>query len=1041
MRYRASLLLLALASLLAIAAFDAPAPNAEQPHPGFNGPADALTRLGFTDSQADAITSRVLPVDPQKFKYADDVNTPNTIDFPWTTVTGFGAAEVQFDVPTGLAREFRCNEAYPDGFRTFCTDGGPQPGVAYAVFITTFEGGSLLDDMGNYWVNLSWPTNIGDNPGWQPQGPFVGDTWQQASRITYITYGPDPWSMHVSQLQDGALIDDPDSHSFALLGGNTLLEFSPSGELMQGAPTWDAFSYGFAIHIHDGTFGSCPTCESTISAIPPVPRDTLIGWDVGDVIIAGAVDATPSPTTPASSSTDSGTTGSDTTGSDSSSGSDTTGSTTGSDTTSTTGGSDTSTGGGDSADSSTSSGGTDMTLLLGLLAGLGLMGAGGLYLWNNGLLLAGPGTGLTEEDVERSPTGAAGPTAPDPEIIAALRGTMGVDEDLETQTRQADLAWESLVLREQGVQERLIKNYQDLLAAFAQAWARFKAGAQAFGEAYLSAYNGSDALQQTARDWQVRQIGAKAIDIAVACVMLVRGVAQLGSAGFRFLRGLRGAADEAVGLAGAAAGTSEYAAAIAKAESAIEASPVLREAAEQLAATGRRDELVQLAAMADEAGIAFEQWFVQRKELIEELGGSIFNRQRMATLFEAMARSVLEARGWVQATAEQRNLISTLLVNGRGLINGTASLTPQEISAFRALVNGTDDFFGWVAKLYDEVSEVAGAADETVDFFGLVCSADDVSFLEALWTAIGRSGDDLTQLPNILRETLGPAKVAAIEAGESAAGGAALTTTGAVIAGSSGGGPQGPVQLGAIGSLDVYMGQYGITNDSFGGNLWDFVTSPVETSTGIWHTLWAQSEWNEFIENHEDDVKALGPSVANAIGALEAMQMLVRGDRLSSPTGTIGAPLRELQQVMRGMEQTFNSAPPAWQNQHRAEYDAKRAHIVQKINQIGESLQALNEFAFALTKFIDQLEALRRDEDGTHREAIEMLDPDIAVTLVQISFLLEGTAWRAFGGGQREQQTLTPEEIRAASERNQLWLEQYYQELDAIPEDYDSEGE
>jgi hypothetical protein len=1030
MGFRAAAVLVALAAVAALGATTAaPAPGGAGAV-AFAGPGDAFARFGFNDGQIELLTMQIGDVEPQKFKFADDVNVPNTIDTPWTTVTGFGAAEVQFDLLTGLAKEFPCNTLHADGFRTFCVNGGPAPNVPYAVFMTTFDGAFPVDDTGGLAVDLSWPTNVVGIEGWQVNFPFVGDTWQQASRIPHITGGQGPWMAEVIQHSNGALLPDPSSGSFGVLGGDTLLMFSPTSELMQGQTTWEGFSYGFAIHVHDGSFGSCPTCESTITAVPPVPRDVLIGYTEGDIIVAGAPDPVVEATVSATTST--GTTSSEATSTQTSAGG-----TSSTDTTSTGG----TAGDGGSSDAGTGGAGSSNGLwYAGLLAGFGAIGGGGFYLWRNGLLFGGAGTGLTEEQVERSPTGTAGPTAPDPEIIAALRGTMGVDTDLETATRQAYLAWESLMLREQGIQERLIQNYQALLASWAQAWGRFKAGSQAFGEAYLRAYQGSDALQQTARDWQVRQVGAKAIDLALALIMLVRGVAQLGSAGFRWLRGLRGAGDEAAGVAGAAAGSAEYAAAIAKAEATIEASPALRQAAEQLAATGRRDELVQLAAMADEAGIAFEQWFLQRKELIESIGGSIFNRQRMATLFEAMARSVLQARGWIQATAEQRTLISTLLVNGRGLINGTATLTPQQVTAFRTLVNSTDDFFEWVAKLYDEVSEVAGAADETVDFFGLVCSADDVSFLRALWTAIGRSGDDMTQLPGILREVLGPAKAAAIEAGGSAAGGVALTGTGALIAGTGGGeNPQGPVQLGAVGSLDVYMGQYGITNDSFGGNLWDFVTSPVETSTGIWHTLWAQSEWNEFMENHSEDLMDLGPSLANTVGALEAMQNLLESNRLDDASGPIGGPANDLRGVLRGMQQTFDDAPPDWQNDHREEYDRQRAHIVQKLNQIGESLQALREFATALGQFIEQLETVRRDENGQHRDAIELLDPDIAVLLVQISFLLEGTAWRAFGGGREHQERLTPEEIREASERHELWLEQYYEELDAVPEDYEVE--
>lgn len=211
------------------------------------------------------------------------------------------------------------------------------------------------------------------------------------------------------------------------------------------------------------------------------------------------------------------------------------------------------------------------------------------------------------------------------------------------------------------------------------------------------------------------------------------------------------------------------------------------------------------------------------------------------------------------------------------------------------------------------------------------------------------------------------------------------------------------------------MGQYGITNDGFFGNLWDFVTSPVETTGGIWHTLWAQSEWNEFMANHSGDLAALGPGVADALGALTAMQNLMNSNRLGDANGPIGGPAQDLRGVLQGMQQTFDGAPNAWQDAHRAEYDAKRSHIQQKLTQIGQTLAALQEFSKALTGFIQLVEQLRRTPDGTHRDAVEMLDPDMAVALTQISFLLEGAAWRAFGGGQ-QQQPLTPRQVERAGQ-------------------------
>jgi hypothetical protein len=264
----------------------------------------AFEYLGFSGPQASELMKLVQPIDPQRYRFATDVNGPPTLDDPWTQVTGFGAAEVQFD-PNSFAGSgaFKCN-MLGNGYRSVCADGGPQPGVTYTSFFTTFGDEFPIADSNEQFINLSWPTTIGDLPTWQSQGPYVGDTWQGASFIPYLTYGPDPWALQVSVLQDGTLIDDPGSQAFGLLGGNTSILFVPTSELMQGAPTWDGFRFGFALHVHDGTYGSCETCTSVITPVPAFPRDGLIPFAENGLVIAAGPATAPEPTSqPATSTT------------------------------------------------------------------------------------------------------------------------------------------------------------------------------------------------------------------------------------------------------------------------------------------------------------------------------------------------------------------------------------------------------------------------------------------------------------------------------------------------------------------------------------------------------------------------------------------------------------------------------------------------------------------------------------------------------------------------------------------------------------------
>ena len=173
----------------------------------YDGPREMFGELGFSEGQTDVFIVRMQDVTPQKYKFADSTTTPNTIDTPWTTVAALGAAEVEFDQLIGLAKEFECNTLHASGLRTFCVTNGPQTGVRYTVIITMFDGPFPTDDTGGLSVNLSWPTNVAGLPGWQAQGPFIGDTWQQAGRIPYVIN--EPWGMQVSQLDaNGSLMDD-----------------------------------------------------------------------------------------------------------------------------------------------------------------------------------------------------------------------------------------------------------------------------------------------------------------------------------------------------------------------------------------------------------------------------------------------------------------------------------------------------------------------------------------------------------------------------------------------------------------------------------------------------------------------------------------------------------------------------------------------------------------------------------------------------------------------------------------------------------------
>ena len=267
---------------------------------GIEGVASALQLFGFSEQQAQELADRAMAITPQQYRFADDVGNANTIDFPWTTVTSFGAAEVQFDDFSFMGdASFPCNQQIGDDHLAFCADGGPRSGVPYLAMYTTFAGDFPVMDTGGLAVNFSWPTNIEGMPGWEPIPAYAaGDTWQGASRIPYLTYGPEPWALAVSQLSDGMLADDPNSGAFGLLGGDTLILFAPTDELMQGTSDPSQLRYGFALHVHDGTFGACETCGSIVTAIPPVPRTQLLGYGDMPLMVVGPGGSGPPPSGP-----------------------------------------------------------------------------------------------------------------------------------------------------------------------------------------------------------------------------------------------------------------------------------------------------------------------------------------------------------------------------------------------------------------------------------------------------------------------------------------------------------------------------------------------------------------------------------------------------------------------------------------------------------------------------------------------------------------------------------------------------------------------
>jgi hypothetical protein len=612
-----------------------------------------------------------------------------------------------------------------------------------------------------------------------------------------------------------------------------------------------------------------------------------------------------------------------------------------------------------------------------------------------------------------------------PEALAAIGREFGPSSTAVAD--DPDVAWAAALGAEHAAQERLLRAYGDLLEPWAHAWQRFREAAVRYAESYLRANAGSEQLQQLARDWQVRKEGAQAADLAVAIIQIVRGVGKLGAWGWRWLSSARSATAAAERVA--------------RAEAMISASPTLQRLAADLGTKGRADELVQLASMADEAGMSADELAAVVDD-VRDWANMRFETllSRLDYVFIRVGAKLLESRGFVRATAAEANAVHDLLNQARAILTRRDELTwtirgteqvdalAQALNAFRAQVQANPGYLEKLPKLYDVM-----AVADVMEGIGPVCTAADLAFLDDVLRAAETCGNDLSRFRVVLKELVGPASSTAAEA--AAGAGVVPTTLGAVVAPAvqgtamAAGGETEPATappiVGAVGSVDAYVKQFGIAGDSLGGHLWDFLTAPIESTTGLWTSLEGVDAMQEFLESHESDLVDLGPALADAIGALEQLMIAANGARLHDPTSTLGGDgQRELQQALDDLRRAFDRAPDDWQASHDDERVEREAHMQQKLATINRTTSVIGHTTAALPQLIAGLDALRRTPDGTRVGAVELLNPDIAAALTRILALLEGTGAQAFAIAPKPV-VLSPDDeaqVQAAIEANRRML-------------------
>jgi hypothetical protein len=611
----------------------------------------------------------------------------------------------------------------------------------------------------------------------------------------------------------------------------------------------------------------------------------------------------------------------------------------------------------------------------------------GLAIGGGVLLLGGAiAFGRANKQPVLAPAGGDG-EALSPEALAAIGREFGA-----TTTAGEDHAavWDAALVAERSAQDRLLRAYADLVEPWVTAWQRFREAAVRYAESYLRANAGSEQLQQLARDWQVRKQGAQAADLAVAIIQIVRGVGKLGAWGWRWLHTARTAAAPAAAVAQATA----------RAQALIDASPTLQRLAADLATKGRSEELLQIASLADEAGMSADELAAVVDE-VRDVAHMRFESllQRLDVVFLRAATKVLEARGFVRATAHEADAVQDLLNMARSMLTtrGTRFGNTAEqlgaltnaLAAFRAQVQANPGFLEKIPKLYS-----AMAVGDDIESVGALCTADDLALLDDVLRAAQTCADDLSRFGDELAGLVGPASVTATEV--LATAGATTSAVGDAVPNGDASAATPPI-VGSVGSVDAYLMQFGIAGDSLGGHLWDFLTSPIESTTGLWTSLEGVEEMAAFLEAHQDDLVDLGPALADAIGALEQLSIAARGARFDDPDSTLGgAGERDLRAALDAFQSAYDAAPPDWRELYSDALRQRVAHIGQKLATIERTKATIVRTTGVLPQLAAGLDALRRTTDGTRVGALELLNPDIAAALARTLTLLEGTTAQAF---------------------------------------------
>ena len=581
--------------------------------------------------------------------------------------------------------------------------------------------------------------------------------------------------------------------------------------------------------------------------------------------------------------------------------------------------------------------------------------------------------------------------------VGAASGTTRPDGD------DAEHRWEVALGPVLQAQDRVTVLQGGLVSRWSEGHARFKQGLLDFGESYLGAWQASEPLRARSDDWRVQKEAAWAIDMAFGLIGLARGVFILG-------RGLRGWVQARQSLKLTRMGDEAVAAARAAADEAIEASPALRALLDDLPAGGGeagfkafRDELVDMILWGRDAGVDVVR--IMEDHIALGRMGNRSAREILRTMPDNVIPAVAEGLGLVEAAPALANTVDDALGAAHIVAGRLHELSPtmvESIQAFVRMVDETPGFFDDATNLYVRLARGADHPNLTGEVAQLV-TPDNLQVLRALYAAAKQAGDEPLRIPILLEQALGPAKVTAMSAVRSgtaeaeaittAAGGVGPTAAGAAITASQAG--TGSSASGAVGSVADHLAQYGITDDTYGGNVWDLFTSPADTIGGMWHSWFALGEMLELFDTAGDDLRTLGGSLEDAVDAVEQLVAAARDGRVAE----LEEALRHLEQAQDGLREAYAAGPEDWREANRARFDDQMAAIDLQRDAIARLVASLTHLATNGDALVARLRDLQLEADGTRREPLELIDPDIAAGLGQAGYVLEGVGYGVSGGG------------------------------------------